>query len=227
MSNGITLGQPYEGVKPFRFVRLKGYDLFLCSGTVVNFTGDALVNSTNEAGVGRGGIDSAITDLGGEQLLKARESLPIVAQPGIRIPTGQARLTIGGGLGTNYCIHTVGPMFYESYNETPEELLQKSYKSVLRVLEGKEEISTLAICLISAGMFRGIKPLKEVIALGLEAIKEFDEVQGEREEKKKLFVCGFTTKEMKELDDAGILVFPPPVNSDDEDSEDESEDDDY
>eukprot|EP00924_Labyrinthula_sp_SR-Ha-C_P010692 maker-scaffold_49-snap-gene-1.97-mRNA-1 protein AED:0.04 eAED:0.04 QI:106/1/1/1/0.5/0.33/3/305/202 len=200
----------YKGLKSFRQVNLQSYTLFLCSGSVVDFSGDAVVNAANEHGLGGGGLDGAMNSRGGKALQDARRNLPIIIPPSVRIPTGQARITIGGNLPAKFCIHAVGPMFFADYKENPDALLKSAYKSCLEILEHHKdaEINSLAFCLLSAGIFKGEKSLLSVLSLGLEAIREFDGANSPREKKKELFVVAFTDTEIEKLEEAGNKVFP-------------------
>ena len=48
--------------------------------SVVNFTGDAIVNAANEGCIGGGGIDGEINRRGGELLHQARNQLPVLGK---------------------------------------------------------------------------------------------------------------------------------------------------
>eukprot|EP00924_Labyrinthula_sp_SR-Ha-C_P010683 maker-scaffold_49-snap-gene-1.90-mRNA-1 protein AED:0.30 eAED:0.30 QI:99/1/1/1/1/1/2/71/256 len=207
-----------KGVKVFRLIKLKAYDLFLSTGSVLDFEGDAIVNAANEGGLDGGGIDGAINSFGGKELYEARKNMVAAVSKGPGIPTGQAKITIPdatnkearfGRLKARSVIHAVGPMFFSKYAEDPDTLLKNAYKSCLEIVENNEEaeINSLGFCLLSAGIFKGRKPLTEVLALGLSAIQEFDDVQENREERKELFVIAFTPSEGKALKEAGELVF--------------------
>ena len=83
--------------------------LVLATGSVVDFTGSAIVNAANEACLGGGGVDGAITAAGGKALAEARKALPIVNKRNTRCPTGECVVTISGDLkAKDYCLHAVG-----------------------------------------------------------------------------------------------------------------------
>ena len=71
---------------------------------------DAIVNAANESLLGGGGVDGAIHRAAGRDLIAACRALPEVA-PGVRCPTGEARITPGFRLPARFVIHTVGPVW--------------------------------------------------------------------------------------------------------------------
>ena len=83
--------------------------LVLAMGSVVNFTGSAVVNAANEGCLGGGGVDGAITAAGGKALAEARKALPVLDKKRTRCPTGECVVTISGDLkAKDYCLHAVG-----------------------------------------------------------------------------------------------------------------------
>lgn len=60
----------------------------ISQGSVVDFSGDAIVNAANCGGLGGGGVDGAVNSRGGPKLKEARRQLP-VDENGDRIKTGE------------------------------------------------------------------------------------------------------------------------------------------
>ena len=84
--------------------------LYIAFDSVVDFTGDAIVNAANEGCLGGGGIDGEINRRGGPTLEDARHELPVV-ENGKRCLTGDAKITVAGNLPCSKVIHAVRPAF--------------------------------------------------------------------------------------------------------------------
>jgi O-acetyl-ADP-ribose deacetylase len=111
---------------------------------------DAIVNAANETLLGGGGVDGAIHDAAGPELLRACTLLPEVSL-GVRCPTGEARITQGFNLPCRYVIHTVGPVWHGGgYDE--ERLLASCYLNSLRLAK-EYDVRSIAFPAISTGAF--------------------------------------------------------------------------
>jgi O-acetyl-ADP-ribose deacetylase (regulator of RNase III) len=111
---------------------------------------DAIVNAANERMLGGGGVDGAIHRAAGPLLLDACKQVPEV-RPGVRCPTGEARITAGFDLPAKYVIHTVGPVWHGgAANE--RELLTSCYRESLE-LAAASGIKTIAFPAISCGVY--------------------------------------------------------------------------
>ena len=111
---------------------------------------DAIVNAANERLLGGGGVDGAIHAAAGPELLSACRALAEV-RPGVRCPTGDARLTSGFQLRARFVIHTVGPV-WRGGDEGEPDLLASCYRAVL-ALCSEHGFRSLAIPAISCGVY--------------------------------------------------------------------------
>lgn len=111
---------------------------------------DAIVNAANPALLGGGGVDGAIHRAAGPELLAACRALP-EASPGVRCPTGEARITAGFALPARYVIHTVGPIWHGG-GHSEAVLLAQCYRNSLRLFR-EYQLHTVAFPAISCGVY--------------------------------------------------------------------------
>jgi O-acetyl-ADP-ribose deacetylase (regulator of RNase III) len=111
---------------------------------------DAIVNAANTGLLGGGGVDGAIHRAAGPDLLAACRALPEV-RPGVRCPTGEARITPGFRLKARYVIHTAGPVWRGGGNHE-RELLASCYRTSL-ALARDYRIASIAFPAISCGIY--------------------------------------------------------------------------
>ena len=123
---------------------------------------DAIVNAANERMLGGGGVDGAIHRAAGPELLTACRAVPEV-RPGVRCPTGEARLTPGFRLPARFVIHTVGPVWTGGMEGEPE-LLASCYRESL-ALARQHNVSSIAFPSISTGAFSYPMHLASAIAV--------------------------------------------------------------
>jgi O-acetyl-ADP-ribose deacetylase len=110
---------------------------------------DIIVNAANEAMLGGGGVDHAIHAAAGPMLLQAcKEVIPV--RPGVRCPTGEARITPAFSLPCRHVIHTVGPIWKGGFNKEAE-LLSSCYRESLKL--AAQFGSSVAFPSISAGAY--------------------------------------------------------------------------
>lgn len=128
---------------------------------------DAIVNAANPALLGGGGVDGAIHRAAGPALLKACRALPEAA-PGVRCPTGEARITPGFALPARWVIHTVGPV-WSGGDEGEAELLARCHRNALRLLR-ERELRTIAFPAISCGVYG--YPVAQAAAVAVAALRD-------------------------------------------------------
>ena len=97
--------------------------LELVIGDITNESTDAIVNAANSSLLGGGGVDGAIHDAAGPDLLA--ECKRIREQRGT-LPAGQAIATSGANLKARYVIHTVGPV-WQGGNRNEPQVLESCY----------------------------------------------------------------------------------------------------
>jgi O-acetyl-ADP-ribose deacetylase (regulator of RNase III) len=139
---------------------------------------DAIVNAANERMLGGGGVDGAIHRAAGPELLDACRRVPEV-RPGVRCPTGEARITPGFQLPARYVIHTVGPIWRGGEVGEPA-LLAACYRNSLALAKA-HTLRTIAFPAISCGVYgypieRAAQIAVRVIRTALAAEKEFERV---------------------------------------------------
>ena len=122
---------------------------------------DAIVNAANELMLGGGGVDGAIHRAAGRELRAACQQIPEV-RPGVRCPTGEARITPGFGLPAKYVIHTVGPIWHGG-GAREADLLGACYRNSLR-LALECGAASIAFPAISCGVYRFPAPRAAEIA---------------------------------------------------------------
>ena len=111
---------------------------------ITAMTVDAIVNTANPLPVVGLGVDSAIHQKAGPNLLAARKRIG-------KIERGCAAITRAYYLHARYVIHTVGPVWVDG-TQNEEALLQKCYENALD-LAVKHHCDSVAFPLISTGTY--------------------------------------------------------------------------
>jgi len=135
-------------------------------GDITKVPVDAIVNAANETLLGGGGVDGAIHRAAGPDLLDACRKIPEV-RPGVRCPTGEARITPGFQLPARHVIHTVGPVYRGRLEDA--ELLGSAYRSSLALAE-QRHVGSIAFPAISCGVFG--YPLSEAAEVAVSVARE-------------------------------------------------------
>ena len=151
------------------------------------------MNAANEGCISGGGVDGAFVGRGGRALHEARLALPII-EGRARCRTGDAKTTIAGELSCEWVIHAVGPN-YSMYDDEEEadRLLYCAYRAAMREARRKR-LPTVGFALLSAGIFRGSRPLRDVLTIGVLALSAcaYDGLE-------EAFLVGFHDAEVREV----------------------------
>jgi O-acetyl-ADP-ribose deacetylase (regulator of RNase III) len=196
-------------------VKNKNFVIVLSQGSVLDFRNppkikkSAIVNAANEGCLGGGGVDGAIGDAGGKELLKHRIALPLVKNESgdlVRCPTGEAKMTGPGDYGSlrvKYVIHAVGPSYITFSDDIKrgDDLLRSAYRESLQCAKSSQ-LEAVAFSLLSSGVFRGPCSLEYVLNNGLQAICDYPGYEGLKE----IHMCAFSSRELDSLQDVAEVM---------------------
>ena len=136
-------------------------------GDITRLSVDAIVNAANERLLGGAGVDGAIHRAAGPALKEACRGIPEV-EPGVRCPTGEARITPGFSLPAKFVVHTVGPIWRGGFASEPA-LLESCYRNSL-ALAKEAGLETVAFPCISTGIYA--YPLADACGIAVRVCRE-------------------------------------------------------
>jgi O-acetyl-ADP-ribose deacetylase (regulator of RNase III) len=140
----------------------------LVPGDITEQQVDAIVNAANSSLMGGGGVDGAIHRRGGPEILADCRALR-ASRYGKGLPTGEAVATTAGRLPARWVIHTVGPVYQSTVDQS--HLLRSCYTRSLAVAD-ELGASTVAFPLISSGIFGW--PVDDAVRQALTALRGAD-----------------------------------------------------
>ena len=137
-------------------------------GDITALSVDAIVNAANQVMLGGGGVDGAIHRAAGKELFEACLKVPEV-RPGVRCPTGEARITPGFKLPAKFVIHTVGPVYRDGQHNEPEKLAA-CYRNSL-ALAAENGCKSITFPCISTGVYG--YPIEDAAKIAVREVKSF------------------------------------------------------
>ena len=184
----------------------------IIQGDITTLAVDAIVNAANQVMLGGGGVDGAIHRAAGRELYEACLKVPEV-RPGIRCPTGEARITPGFKLPAKFVIHTVGPVYREitapcggsrpmgkrtrraervpRQHGEPEKLAA-CYRNSL-VLAAENGCKSIAFPCISTGIYG--YPIEDAAKIAVREVREFLTQRRKDAEEMEVVFCCFSERD--------------------------------
>lgn len=148
----------------------------ITQGDITKLEVDAIVNAANSTLLGGGGVDGAIHQAAGPDLLEECRTLN-----GCEV--GEAKITGGYNLPVRHVIHTVGPIWHGGKRNEPERLAE-CYRNSLRLAVGNG-VKTIAFPSISTGVYRF--PIKMASRIAIREVRQF--LEGNATLERVIFVC--------------------------------------
>lgn len=151
-------------------------EIEIIKGDITELKVDAIVNAANKSLLGGGGVDGAIHRAAGPELKEACKKLN-------GAETGEAKLTEGFNLPSDYVIHTVGPV-YRDGEHGESERLKECYANSLKVAS-THKLKSIAFPAISTGIYG--YPLEEASKIAIDTVR--DEIDSSSSITKVIFVA--------------------------------------
>lgn len=136
--------------------------IIITKGDITSMNTGAIVNAANSSLLGGGGVDGAIHRAAGPKLLDECILLKGCA-------TGEAKITGGYDLPSEYVIHTVGPQYVDGHHQEPY-LLRACYLNSLSLAE-ENGIESISFPAISTGIYH--YPIKDAVKVAFKAVKDY------------------------------------------------------
>ena len=152
------------------FVQVHDAVVELHQGDVTLQEVDAIVNAANSRLIGGGGVDGAIHDRGGPEIMAETD-----AKYPEGCPTGSAVISGAGRLPAKYVIHAVGPV-WRGGNRGEAERLASAYRRCLE-LAVEHQCGSIAFPSLSTGVYG--YPIDRAAQVALSTVIEFLRQRGQ------------------------------------------------
>jgi O-acetyl-ADP-ribose deacetylase len=140
-----------------------GKTLKLIQGDITKISADAIVNAANSELMGGGGVDGAIHNAGGPEIMRELDRIRDVSDG---CPTGSAVATGAGKLPARYVFHAVGPV-YRGGQAGEANLLASCYRTCME-MAAQRAVQVITFPAISTGIYG--YPLEEAAPIALRTV---------------------------------------------------------
>ncbi|MBC1452372.1 ADP-ribose-binding protein [Listeria welshimeri] len=172
-------------------------EITVVKGDITEQNVDVIVNAANPGLLGGGGVDGAIHQAAGPDLLK--ECQAVITRIG-SCPAGEAVITSAGDLKARYIIHTVGSIWKDGDQQEANKLASCYWKA-LDLANGKD-LTSIAFPNISTGVYGFPKKLAAEVALY--TVRKWSEEEYDSSIKEIRFVC---------YDEENLKIYNKIINS--------------
>lgn len=172
-------------------------EITVVKGDITEQNVDVIVNAANPGLLGGGGVDGAIHQAAGPDLLK--ECQAVITRIG-SCPAGEAVITSAGDLKARYIIHAVGPIWKDGDQQEANKLASCYWKA-LDLANGKD-LTSIALPNISTVVYGFPKKLAAEVALY--TVRKWSEEEYDSSIKEIRFVC---------YDEENLQIYNKIINS--------------
>ncbi|TCD67160.1 hypothetical protein EIP91_000445 [Steccherinum ochraceum] len=177
----------------------------LYQGDITKLEVFAIVNAANSSLLGGGGVDGAIHNAAGPQLLEECRTLN-------GCMTGDAKVTKGYDLPSKHVIHTAGPVYSSKTPDEDAALLTSCYKRSLEEavkIPSEDENSgrQVAFPSISTGIYG--YPIEDATHIALEVVRRFLEEDDKENKLDRVIFVVWSNKDRDVYKSLLPLYFPP------------------
>ncbi|KIR76655.1 LRP16 family protein [Cryptococcus gattii EJB2] len=154
---------PAKATKKYAFKKQLNDRISIWRGDITQLEADVIVNAANSSLLGGGGVDGAIHQAAGKQLLEECKTLG-------GAQTGQTKFTNAYNLPSAKIAHTVGPIYPSHSPHRAAQLLESCYQTSL---DGCRDLGggVIGFSSISTGVYG--YPIKDATHIALETTRQF------------------------------------------------------